>query len=597
MRGWQGGVVCWLSVVSLWLGCAGGAGAKEPAESREPLRDPTAEVSLIRGDFELADGPAWDGWGSLFVPDVKAGKLYRYHPNADRWQVWLPDAGRISATYFQNGRLYVADNGNSRIAVLEGKTLRPLVQLDTQARPPQRPNDLVVDRQGGIYFTLTPRGEVHYVAPGESNSRVVAEVETPNGLILSPDESTLYVAAYVPKQIWAFSLTEPGKPDAGRLLARMDDGPERGADGMCVDRAGNIYCCGPADVWVWNGAGELLDKIPVPTRPINCGFGGNDMQTLYITAQGGFYSLPMRISGRFPHPPATPELQPDNPTRPSTAWPSHLEARLDVVYAQYGQRKLLADLFLPEEAQRAAQADSHSTQTGLPGIVVVHGGGWVKGDKTKFRALAIELANRGYVTMAIEYRLAGEAKFPAAMHDCQAAVRYLRTHAAEYGVDPDWIGAVGGSAGGHLVGLLATGYDHPELQGTGGWPEVSSRPSAAVVMAGPLDIATGPVAERSRLPRAVSFANVWFGASIDENPDLYHLADAREKISAGDPPMLFLVGELDNPERNAPARAALKELGIDTDVIVYPGAKHGCWNQLPWIHQFANDIDVFFRKH
>src|SRR4029079_11478573 len=119
-----------------------------------------------------------------------------------------------------------------------------------------------------------------------------------------------------------------------------------------------------------------------------------------------------------------------------------------------GDRKLLADLFVPNDKPGP-----------LPALVIVHGGGWLNGDKVKFRALTQTLASRGYVTMAIEYRLCGEARFPAAIHDCNAATRFLRSEAATYKVDPARIGAVGGSAGAHLVGLMAAAPQLKELQG------------------------------------------------------------------------------------------------------------------------------------
>ena len=112
--------------------------------------------------------------------------------------------------------------------------------------------------------------------------------------------------------------------------------------------------------------------------------------------------------------------------RPSTEVPANVESHLDVVTAAYGDRKLHADIFVPNDRK------------GLrPAVVVVHGGGWLKGDKTKFRALALKLASLGYVTAAVEYRLGGEAKFPAAIHDCNAAVRFLRANAKRYRIDPE----------------------------------------------------------------------------------------------------------------------------------------------------------------
>ena len=91
------------------------------------------------------------------------------------------------------------------------------------------------------------------------------------------------------------------------------------------------------------------------------------------------------------------------------------ESHLDLVYAERGERKMHLDLFVP-----VGKAEPR------PAILVVHGGGWLKGDKEKFRPLAQALAQRGYVTAAVEYRLGGEAKFPAAIHDCNTATRWLR---------------------------------------------------------------------------------------------------------------------------------------------------------------------------
>ena len=120
-----------------------------------------------------------------------------------------------------------------------------------------------------------------------------------------------------------------------------------------------------------------------------------------------------------------------------------------------------------------------------------------QGGQMKFRAMGLEMAKRGFVSMAIDYRLAEEALFPANIHDCHAAVRFLRAHAGKYKVDPERIGVVGGSAGAHLAGLLATTAKVKTLHGKGGHEDFSSEVQAAVVMSGPMEISTGSVAERS----------------------------------------------------------------------------------------------------
>ncbi len=282
-----------------------GMGLVSIIQAAEPVIDRSEKLQTVREDFGLADGPAWDGRGSLYVPDVKGQSLYRYWPKQKKWVKALPDSGRISASYYSNGRLYLSDNGNSRIAVLKGKEPVSVFSHDPKQKPAARPNDLVVDKQGGIYYTLTGPGEVRYIAAlsnsaKEATSIVVGNVKTPNGIILSPDQKTLYVSAYVPKEIWAYPVKSTGKLGPGKRLAIMDDGPEKGADGMSIDRAGNVYCCGAKDVWIWDSKGKLLDKLKTPTRPINCTFGDDDLKSLYITGFGGLYRQKMNSSGCTP---------------------------------------------------------------------------------------------------------------------------------------------------------------------------------------------------------------------------------------------------------------------------------------------------------
>ena len=557
----------------------------DAAEPASPV-DRSFELEAIAGEFQLADGPAWDGSWSLYVPDVKAQKLYRYIPRKKQLQVLLPSAGRISASFFNHSQLFLSDNGESQIAFLNGQEKVRIAGSDPGLNLPCRPNDLVVDNQGGIYYTLTKENVVAYIAPTKKQLVVADDIQTPNGIILSPDGKTLYVAEYAPKKIRAYDVAADGSLSGGREFAAMDAGPEKGADGMSIDRAGNVYCAGPSDIWIWSPAGELLDKIAVPTRPINCTFGDTEMTSLYITGFGGLYRQQMRISGRSPQWPLHAEPANSPEWRIPTAIPDSVTPYLDVEYARYGTRKLLADIFVPQGKSGP-----------LPTLVVVHGGGWLKGDKTKFRGLAIELAKRGYVTAAIEYRLGGEAKFPAGIQDCNAAVRFLRAEAKQFSVDPNRIGAVGGSAGAHLVGLMATGADVKELQGDGGHPDYSSQLQAAIAMAGPMQMTTGSVADRSRTDPEKSNSNIWLGKGIDEAPELYQLADAYLHVSKNTPPLLFMAGEFDKPERNEATREKLKELGIPTGIKVYAKGKHGCWNRLPWFTDMVNDMDEFFRKH
>ena len=277
-------------------------------------RVPLEEIST---DFEMADGPAWDGY-SLIIPDVKGQKLFRYLPAKKQMQTLMPESGRISASFYNHGRLFLSDNPDGKIVFLDGKkkvTVASFESVREEKEKPYRPNDLVVDQNGGIYVTFTPQNKVAYIDPQGNVSIAIEGIATPNGITMSPDEKTLYVSSFVPKKIWAYDIVTPGKTDRGRMIASMDDGPDRGADGMTIDRAGNIYCAGPTDIWIWSPGGKLLDKIACPTKPINCTFGDQDMQSLYITGPGGLFRQRMLICGRSPEPdavslkPAVEEIQ------------------------------------------------------------------------------------------------------------------------------------------------------------------------------------------------------------------------------------------------------------------------------------------------
>ncbi|MDG1895332.1 MAG: SMP-30/gluconolactonase/LRE family protein [Fuerstiella sp.] len=569
------------------LCCVSGSPTVQADSPTSPVHR-TQQLELINDEFGLADGPAWDGVSTLYVPDVKQSVIKRFRPRENAWSVVHKGKHRYSASLFSHGRLFVSNNSAARIEAFAGNDIsggpKSVAVLDSSDNPRKRPNDLVVDQRGGVYLTLTGQNQVVYIsAEGKSMIATDAAV-TPNGITISPDNRTLYVAAYRPKKIIAFPVTEPGQLGAPSEFAAMDDGEALGADGMTIDRAGNVYCAGATDVWIWAPDGQLLDRISCPTRPINCTFGDGDMRTLYITGFGGLYRQRMRISGGAPQPAIDVNLSRGRSV-PSTTLPDNVHEHLNVVFAQFGHRKLLADVFVPrpETANR-------------PAVVVVHGGGWLNGDKTKFRALALELARRGFVTAAIEYRLGGEAIFPAAVHDCNAAVRFLRASAAEYKIDPDRISAVGGSAGGHLVGLMASGWDDPKLQGDGGNSDQSSRLHLAFVMAGPMQIATGSVATRSGNGQT-SNATQWLGRSIDVAPELYKLADAHAHISENTSPIFFMTGEHDNPARNAMSRARLSKMAIPTGLMTYRDGNHGCWNRQPWFSRMVDDIARQITEH
>ena len=260
-----------------------------------------------------------------------------------------------------------------------------------------------------------------------------------------------------------------------------------------------------------------------------------------------------------------------------------LDEHLDVTYAQYGDRTMQLDLFRPKNASEK-----------LPAIVCIHGGGWRKGSKINHRKVAQALAAQGYVTASIDYRLSEEATFPAHIHDCKAAVRFLRANAAKYGIDSDHIGAIGHSAGGHLAALLATSGGVAELEGDGGNSEYSSTIQAVVPMGGQTDF----MSERNREKSAS--AEIWqqfMGGSQDQVPEAYRLASPLFHLDKNDPPVWLITGERDDPSTRAESlRKKMDELGIPNGLTIIKDAPHPFTEKQVWFDQMMNAAVPFFDR-
>jgi acetyl esterase/lipase len=261
----------------------------------------------------------------------------------------------------------------------------------------------------------------------------------------------------------------------------------------------------------------------------------------------------------------------------------------DCVYARVDGRDLLLDLYLPE-----------GRTASLPVIVWIHGGAFRMGDKENPRAA--RMVERGYAVASINYRLSQEAIFPAQVHDCKAAVRWLRAHAAQYHLDPDRIGAWGESAGGYLAAMLGTADNVPELEGTEGNLEHSSRAQAVCDFFGPTDFLRmndtpgtmdhdAPDSPESQL----------IGAPIQEHPDLVARANPITYIGPETPPFLIVHGDADYTvllNQSQFLYRALRIAGLDATFHIVEGAGHGfpgaSEEQLAEIDAM---VDAFFDAH
>lgn len=277
------------------------------------------------------------------------------------------------------------------------------------------------------------------------------------------------------------------------------------------------------------------------------------------------------------------EIAKDAPrTKADTTLPEGITAHENIVFGTGGGRDLKLDLYVP------------SGEGPHPCALVVHGGGWTGGSKEAFRPFAMQLAARGFVVATSQYRLATESPFPGAVEDCKAAVRWLRANAPAYKLDASRIGAVGGSAGGHLVGMVATTSDPAQFEGSGGNATQSSALQAAVLMGAGVDQAT----RAKESPTPIKSQLVFFGGTYAEKPAVYEAASPITHLSPKTPPLLFIEGEFDTPGvRYIEMRKRLDALGIPNRLVIVQDGKHGCWGSNPWLIPMVDEIAAFLTAH
>ena len=254
--------------------------------------------------------------------------------------------------------------------------------------------------------------------------------------------------------------------------------------------------------------------------------------------------------------------------------PASVVLEADIPYAGTENPRQRLDLLLPAERGDAP----------LPVVVYIHGGAWFAGDKSKGVRMVTPLVATGkYAGVAVGYRLTGEVKWPAQIHDCKAAIRWIRAHAAQYGLDPDRIGVWGESAGGHLVAMLGTSGDVPAMDGTlGPYNDLSSRVTCAVDYFGPTDfmkmghnppLNAGPDFDPADWPESRLIGGVFY-----EQPEKVATANPITYVSADDPPFLIVHGTADPLvpfSQSELLHEALGKAGVPSTLIAVEGGGHG----------------------
>jgi gluconolactonase len=265
-----------------------------------------AKLERLAGGFGFTEGPAADTAGNVFFTDQPNNRIYRWSVGGEL-SVFHENPGRANGLYFdRDGNLLACADLNNELWRIDMQGRVTVLVRDYGGKKLNGPNDLWVDRKGGIYFTdpfysrnywnrgpMEQDGQhVYYLAPGRSELvRVTNDLDQPNGIIGTPDGKLLYIADIGAGKTYVYRINTDGRLSHKTLFCSM------GSDGMTIDNQGNIYLTGDG-VAVFNLRGEQIEHIAAPAGwTANVTFGGKERQTLFITAQNSLYSLQMRVKG------------------------------------------------------------------------------------------------------------------------------------------------------------------------------------------------------------------------------------------------------------------------------------------------------------
>ncbi|HXT61384.1 MAG TPA: SMP-30/gluconolactonase/LRE family protein [Pirellulales bacterium] len=295
--------------ITMALGCLAAVGAAAD-DAPIPGIGPKGEIVKLHTGFAFTEGPAADAHGNVFFSDIPNSRIHKVDA-AGKLSIFREPSNHTNGTMFNaEGELVCAEmDGRISAVARDGKTARPLAET-YQGNRFNAPNDLVIDRSGGVYFTdphfrapeVLPQGvtAVYYIAADGKVSRLIDDLKAPNGVILSPDEKTLYVIPSMQEEMMAYPVEGPGKLGKGRVFCRTKQAEGKqgtGGDGLTIDTKGNLYIATGLGLQVFSAEGKLLGIIAFPEVPANVTFGGKDHRTLYVTARTSLYTAPMEAQG------------------------------------------------------------------------------------------------------------------------------------------------------------------------------------------------------------------------------------------------------------------------------------------------------------
>jgi gluconolactonase len=289
-----------------------------PGAEDKSFVTPGAKIEKLWSEGEFTEGPVEGPDGCIYFSDI-GNRIMKFDPKTGKTTVFRDPSGRSNGMKFDaKGRLVVCEGANTgggrRISITEGDKVKSLAD-NFDGKKFNSPNDITIDAKGRVYFS-DPRyvgdenreldhESVYRIDPDGKVTRVTTDTTKPNGLVISPDGKTLYVAESnsnpkLDRKLFAYPLNDDGT--VGKRKELFDFGEGRGIDGMTVTKDGTIVATAgrkdKAGIYLFSPEGKSLAFLPTPEDPSNCCFGGKDKKTLYITAGKSLYRVELTVAGK-----------------------------------------------------------------------------------------------------------------------------------------------------------------------------------------------------------------------------------------------------------------------------------------------------------